>query len=347
MRSRRRGVSLSEIAKAVGVSESTASRALNGYPDIAKSTRDKVAEVAARLNYRPSPVARRLARGTPETIGYILPVHHGPQSDPFLSEMLEGISHALTERDWDLLICTVRSPEQELETYRRLASSGKVSGLIVTRTHSDDRRIELLQEQAVPFVAFGRTLEGEGYAYLDIDNEEAFALAVQHLADQGHRKIALIGTDKKFYFAVLRENGFKRGLAERDLECRPEYLATSDMSASGGERAMASLLRLEDPPTAVVCATDLIALGAMAEARRCGLRVGLDVSLIGYDGLPAGQFTDPPLTTMAQPVEQIGERLTEILIQIVEGADPSEFSEIAHAHLVSGASVGPPLENRQ
>ena len=141
-----RAVSLNQIAKAVGVSEGTASRALNGYSDIAESTRQRVMQVARELNYTPSHTARRLARGTIETIGYVLPPHSATQTDPFLTEMLNGISQALAARDWDLLVTTLDDPEAELETYRRLVDSGKVSGLIVTRTLSEDPRVEFLRD---------------------------------------------------------------------------------------------------------------------------------------------------------------------------------------------------------
>lgn len=341
-RNRRRGVSLSEIAKAVGVNESTASRALNGYPDIAESTRDKVAEAAKRLNYSPSPVARRLARGMPETIGYILPLHEGFESDPFVSEMINGISQALAERDWDLLVTTVASPDQELETYRRLANSGKVSGLIVTRTYTRDERMALLQAEGVPFVAFGRSLEPQGYAYLDIDNEGAIATAVGFLAELGHRRVALIASDPKLYLSLLRRQGYERGLQEAGLDLRPGYIVESELSSEGGEQAFAQLMEQSEPPTAVVCATDIVALGAMTEARRRGLRVGQDVSVIGYDGVPAGQFSDPPLTSMAPPLAESGRRLTEILIEIVDGADPRRFTEMFQARLIRRASAGPP-----
>ncbi len=339
---RRRGVSLSEIARAVGVTEGTASRALNNYPDIAESTRAKVAEAARILNYRPSPAARRLARGTIETIGYVLPVHPAGQTDPFLSEMLDGISQALSVRDWDLLVTTVESSDRELETYERLAESGKVSGLIVTRTRSQDPRIEFLKAAGLPFVVHGRTLSPEGYAWLDIDNEAAFAEAVGHLAGLGHRRIALISADADFNFNRLRINGYRRGLRDAGLDIRQDYMVRAELNPAGGRAAADCMLALSEPPTAMVCINDAVAIGAMQAIRERGLVIGADVSVIGYDGLPFGEFSEPPLTTMTQDVMKTGIRLSEVLLAIIDGAPPTDFHEISRARLIRRATDGPP-----
>lgn len=338
----RRAVNLSDIAAAVGVTEGTASRALNGYADISETTRRKVEDAARSLNYRPSPAARRLARGSTETVGYILPVHDRSQTDPFLSEMLDGISQALAARDWDLLVTTVEKPGAELDTYRRLVDSGKVSGLIVTRTLTDDPRIDLLLSAGLPFVVHGRTRDPSGYAWLDIDNESAAADAVAHLAGLGHRRIALIAAAPTYNFSRLRTDGYRRGMHDAGAEPGAGYVVETDLSADGGYAAMTSLLALPDRPTGVVCITDLIAIGAMRAAREHGLAVGRDVSVIGYDGLPLGAHTDPPLTTMTQDVSGTGSRLTEVLLAVLDGAEPNRFQEIYNARLLRRASDGPP-----
>lgn len=342
----RRAVSLADIASAVGVTEGTASRALNGYADISEATRKKVMEAAAALNYRPSPAARRLALGSVETVGYVLPARGRPHTDPFLSEMLDGISQALAARDWDLLVTTVERPGAEIETYRRLVDSGKVSGLIITRTLTDDPRIELLQSAGLPFVAHGRTRDPSGYAWLDIDNERAAADAVAHLAGLGHEAIALIAASPDFNFSRLRIDGYRKGMKAAGLDAPADYVVEAPLSAEGGHEAMTRLLALDAPPTGVVCVTDLIAIGAMRAVKDAGLAVPGDISVVGYDGLPFGAFADPPLTTMTQDVEETGGRLTEILLDIIDGRDPTEFQEVWNARLVRRASDGPPAPGR-
>ncbi len=338
----RRGASLSEIAQAVGVTEGTASRALNGYADISEATRRKVMDAASALNYQPLTSARRLARGTVETVGYILPRHAATQTDPFLSEMLEGISQTLATRDWDLLVTALGGTDDELKTYERLVNSGKVSGLVVARTLSDDPRITYLTDAGVPFVSHGRTRDPQGYAWLDVDNEKAAADAVAHLVELGHDRIAVVHAPLAYNFSRLRLEGYLAGLAEAGLPRRDDYIVESELGVESGQNAARRLLALKERPTAVICVTDLIAIGVMRGARSEGLAVGLDLSVIGYDGLPLGAFTDPPLTTMTQDVIGTGRRAAEVLLEILDGAPPHQFQEISHARLVRRASDGPP-----
>lgn len=339
---RRKGANLSDIARHVGVTVGTASRALNGYDDISESTRARVVEAARVLNYRPSSNARRLARGTQETIGYVLPRHSANRTDPFLSEMLEGISQALAARDWDLVVASLESTGDELETYRRLVETGKVSGLIVTRTLTDDPRVAYLSEAGIPFVCHGRTAACDRHAWFDIDNEKAAADALHHLHNMGHRSIAMIAADPSYNFARLRIAGYRGALEQHGLAYRPDYLQTADLSAESGAGAMFRLLGLDAPPTAVICVTDMVAIGAMRAAREKGLAVGSDVSVIGYDGLPVAAFTDPPLTTMTQDVIETGRRVTEILLEMIDGRPPTDFHELWHARLIRRGSDGPP-----
>ncbi|MHA1553999.1 MAG: substrate-binding domain-containing protein, partial [Alphaproteobacteria bacterium] len=285
---------------------------------------------------------RRLARGTVETVGYVLPPHASNRTDPFLSEMLEGISQALAARDWDLVVASPDNPDDELGTYERLVTSGKVSGLILARTLSEDPRISYLLSNDVPFVSHGRTRDPSDYAWLDVDNEKAARDAVAHLAGLGHRQIAMIAAPVFYNFSRLRVEGYRSGMTAHGLPLRDDYLIESDMSAQGGREAVGTLLAIAGPPTAVICVTDLIAIGAMQGARLGGRQVGEDLSVIGYDGLPFGAYTDPPLTTMTQDVIKTGRRATEILLEILDGASPTQFQEISHARLIRRASDGPP-----
>lgn len=341
-RSSRRAVGLSDIAREVGVTVSTASRALNGYSDIAPDTRQRVQEAAAKLQYRPSSAARRLALGASETIGYVLPSHTDGQPEPFIAEMLQGVSQALAGKDWDLLVSTIPGDEKPVETYRRLVGSGKVSGFILSRIRSRDERIDLLRELGVPFICFGQSAASRGYAYLDIDNMKAFRDAVAHFVEFGHRRIALISADPDYQFAEERRLGYLAGLKAAGLPARAEYVVAADLSPAGGRAAIDRLMALPEPPTAIACITDFVALGAMAALRDRGAKVGRDMSLIGYDGLLTGAYSEPPLSTMAAPIREIGVRITEILMDIVEGAPASDYSELWPARFIKRASVGPP-----
>jgi LacI family transcriptional regulator len=223
-----------------------------------------------------------------------------------------------------------------------LVDSGKVSGLIVTRALSEDPRIEFLLEIGMPFVVHGRSRDPSRYAWLDIDNEKAASDAVVHLAGLGHTRIALVCASPGFNFSRLRLDGYRAGIRTAGLPESPAYVRETSLSAEGGYEAMQTLLTLEERPTAIVCVTDLVAIGVMKATREAGLKIGTDLSVIGYDGLPFGAFTDPPLTTMGQDVMRTGRRLTEILLEVQDGADPTDFQEIWNAHLIRRATDRPP-----
>lgn len=336
-------VSLKALSEHLGLAEGTVSRAINDYPDIAKRTRERVKRAANELGYRPNSIARRLATGNAECVGYVLPWRSGHLSDPFLAEMLDGLSEALSARHWDLTLAVSRSEEDELAIIRRLANSGRVSGLVISRTLADDPRIDTLRDMGIPFVSHGRTAKADTHAWFDIDNVAAFDEAVRHLAQLGHERIAHIRGPLDYNFVQSRLAGYRRGLAACALTRRDSYEVESDMSEEGGYAAMSALLMLDPTPTAVVCVSDMVALGAMKALRERGLRPGRHVSVIGYDGLPIGKHTDPPLSTMAQPLQQAGKKIGDMLLAVIDGDDPANHHVLWKAKLVSRETDGPPM----
>ena len=336
-------VNLKNLSQHLGLTEGTVSRALNDYPDISEKTRARVQKVARELGYKPNSNARRLAKGIAECVGFVLPASETHLSEPFLGELLDGLTHALAKRKWDLTVSVARSSDGELDIIERLIGSGRVSGLIVSRTHTSDSRIEFLKQSRTPFVAHGRTEDPRGYAWLDVDNERAFIEAVTHLHDLGHRHIAHIGGHNTFNFARLRRNGYRAGLDRFGLPYHADYDVSVEMNDKAGYQAMKRLLSIADRPTSVVCVTDMVALGAMQAVREHGLIPGREISVMGYDGVPFGQHSNPPLTTMAQPLAKAGRRLGEILLRVIDGQDPDEVQELWQAELVSRQTVGPPV----
>jgi LacI family transcriptional regulator len=335
-------IKLKTLSEHLGLTEGTVSRALNDYPDISAKTRERVRDAARELGYKPNSNARRLAKGIAECVGFVLPASESHFSEPFLGELLDGLTDALSKRNWDLTVSVARSSDSELDIIDRLIRSGRVSGLIVMRTHTVDGRIEFLKKSGTPFVAHGRTADPDGYAWLDIDNEQAFVDAVAHLHALGHHRIAHIGGHEAFNFARLRRLGYRRGLADHGIDYRADYDVSSEMSDQAGNEAMQRLLSLDEMPTAIVCVSDMVALGAMQAIRAAGLRPGREISVIGYDGVPQGEHSDPPLTTMAQPLTRAGRRLGDMLLAVIDGADPQDNQELWRAELVRRNTDGPP-----
>lgn len=334
---------LIDLARRLKLSPTTVSRALADYPDVAADTRARVRAAAERWEYRPDPAARRLRTGRSGAVGVALPAEPGRLDDPFFLQLLAVLGRRLAEVDVDLLVTAARPGEEELKVYRRLIDAKRVDGIVVARSRRHDERIEFLLDRGFPFVVHGRTESARPYAHLDIDGEAAFAAATRRLAAFGHREIALINAPDAYMFAHFREQGWRAGMAELGLDAR--LARAAEPNEENGHRLTRELLAGDRPPSALLCGTDRLAVGALRAIAEAGLRPGRDVSVIGYDDLPVASYTDPPLTTIAQPLAQAGERLVEMLLAVMGGADPGAFAEILDARLIARASDGP-VRNR-
>lgn len=336
-----KSVNLKALAAHLGLTVSTVSRALNNYPDISADTRERVRRAADQLGYRPNQNARRLSIGTPETVCYLMPRQVGSNSQPFVAQLLAGLGEALNERSWDLLVSQADASVGDLANIERLVRSGRIAGLVISRPLKNDPRVKLVQQLGCPFVVHGRTAESADYAWYDVDGEDAFVTAVNHLAQLGHRRIGFISAPLQYQFTQERLDGYHRGLAHNGLQADPELVQIAEFTDEGGAAAAGLLMDLDVPPTALLCVTDMMALGALDALHARGLMPGEDVSVIGYDGLHFGKHSNPPLTTLAQPQAHAGRRLGDILLSIIDGADPTKFQELQRAHLVQRSTDGP------
>lgn len=340
------GVNINDIAERAGVAPATVSRALNGYSDIAQATRERIMDLANELNYQPSSRARQLARGSVETVAYVLPVSTRQSHDPFLSDFLHALAEGLAERDYDLLVATVPEKDDEIDIYRRLIAARKSAGFIVTNSRDDDPRIALLSDMQVPFVVYGRGCSARPFAHLDMDNAAGIGGMVDHLAALGHRRFAYVDLDADASFVRLRREGFLAGIGRNNIAQDNVRMVRCEHSSAGGQDAVAQLYDAADAhcPTAVVCPADVVAIGVIQALSARRYQVGRDVSVTGYDGAPLGAFTAPPLTTMSQPTKEIGRRLVAMLFDVIQGADPADYRDVLSPTLVRRASDGSPTQ---
>jgi LacI family transcriptional regulator len=252
----------------------------------------------------------------------------GPRfSDPFFSEFLAGIGNQATNMGFDLLVSTRPPGTMELQAYEKNVRSPRVDGFIVVRTRQQDQRIKYLSRMKIPFVAFGRMLDHNDYVFVDEDGEYGMNLITCHLAELGHKRIAFIDAPGHFMFAHYRRQGFLDGLKENNLEADEELIVTGDMTQRSGFQLASELLVLPDPPTAIVACNDLMALGAISAAQQLGIQVGKDLAVTGFDNIPLAEHCHPPLTTVHQPIYQIGEMACEMLIKQIRG-EPLEQRQI-------------------
>ena len=339
---RRRRVTISDVAAELGLAKGTVSRALNDYPDIAPSTRERVRCGARKLGYQPLSHAQAIKTGRARSLGLVIQLSEHDAHRPFLADFLAGISFVASGEGWTLTVATADSDAATLSTMRRLIDEHKVDGFILPRTLIDDPRSALLKDQEVPFVMFGRTRDSTGCAWYDVRSEDAMADAVQRLAALGHRRIAFVNGGGHYQYSRLRLDGFRWGLARVGIEEDPDLVLSGALTPEAGEASGRSLLALPRPPTAIVFAVDSAALGLYRTARRHGLRIARHLSVIGYDGIPDGSHADPPLSTYAVDIRRAGERLARMLIDRIRGAAPESLRETIQATFVDRGSIGPP-----
>lgn len=334
---------ISDVAQALGLTKATVSRALNGYADISESTRARVRHKAAELGYSPLSHAQAIRTGRARSLGIVLQVGDQDGQRPFVADFLAGLSSAASAENWTLTVATASTEEDMLATMGRLIDERKADGFVLPRTKVVDERIRMLRRLSVPFVLFGRTADPEGCAYFDILGEDAMTLAVRHLHGLGHRRIGYIGGGDGFYYSAARSAGYRSGIEAVGLAFDPAIVGSGAYTVEAGQREADRLLMAEEPPTAILCATDMCALGVCRRAAALGLRVGGDLSVIGYDGVPEGAWATPPLTTFEVDSRAAGLRLANLLIRRIRGEEPADLRELAHARFLDRGSAGRPV----
>ncbi len=333
-------VKLKDIADATGKSITTVSRALNDYDDVSEETKALVNKIAKELGYSPNTWAQRLQKQHTDTLGLILPTFGPRFSDPFFSELLAGIGNRAAQLGYDILVST-RAPGEEEEIAYRAAIQGKrVDGFILVRTRRQDERITLLQESDFPFVAFGRAEEKLDFPFVDEDGTHGMKVLVRHLTALGHKKIGCLAPPPELMFAHYRLQGFKESLTEAGIQESDAPILVGDLTQRGGYEQACKLLDSASPPTAIAACNDLMAFGAMSAAQERGMVVGKDISITGFDDIPMAEYSHPPLTTLHQPIYEIGGRVCEMLVKLIQGEALKERYVLLKPELLVRQSSG-------
>ncbi|MEM7041662.1 MAG: LacI family DNA-binding transcriptional regulator, partial [Pseudomonadota bacterium] len=257
-------MTLGELAERLGLSKTTVSRALAGYSDVSARTRERVREAARRHGYQPNPLAQRLRSGRLDTVGLIVPSDLRPFGDAFFVDQVTHLTRTLADRGLDLLLSAADPGDAELVAMKRLVEGRRVEAMIVVRTQRQDPRVDYLLEQKIPFVCHGRTEVIENYAFVDMDGEAAGRIATEAMLERGHEIIAFIGPPSaRLTFAWHRQSGYVATIEKAGCPVRPTLIREGEGGEAFGERAAMRLLAQKPRPTAIVCATDLEAIGVL------------------------------------------------------------------------------------
>ncbi len=331
-------LTLEDIGRLAGVSRSTVSRVINGQANVNPSVRSRVQEVIQRTGYTPNVVARSLVSGRTGVIGLVIPSRvHSLFEDPYFSRLIQGISAASNRAGNTLSLFLFQNEEEESALYPRVVTSGVLDGLILTATRMADPLLARMAVGEIPLVIVGRP-DVDGISYVDVDNHGGAMLAAGHLVDLGYQRIGIVSAPTSTTAGVDRLNGFVEGLALRGMPLHPDLRADGDFSEESGYQAMRRLI--PHRPDAVFAASDTMAVGALWALQEAGLRVPHDVALMGFDGLPASEKSNPALTTVRQPVTDTGARAVQMLNDLVTGAATSPVVEVFPVELVVRESCG-------
>ena len=330
-------VNMADVAQVAGVSMATASRALNNHPHVAAATRARVLAAAERLSYVVSPEASRLAGGATGRVAVVVP--HIARW--FFASLVDGLESVLRAADLDVLLYHVGDAEDRRDFFQRLPARRKADAVVVVGmpvADTDRTRLELM---GVDIVAAGGQISS--YPYVCIDDLAAGRQAVDHLVFLKHRRIGMIATfdpaQPGWPLNPGRARAYYAAHAEAGLPVEEELVVTAPWGGVDGADAMARLLSLREPPTAVYVHSDEVALGALRTLRRSGLRVPDDISVVGIDDHPLAELMD--LTTVAQPVREQGRMAGRMVLSLLAG-DTVEHGVTVPTRLVVRGSTAPP-----
>ncbi len=323
--------SIKDIARLAQVTHPTVSRALRNSPLVSAETAARIRHIAEELGYHASALARGLATRQTQTVGLLMEA-----GNPFAGEVARGVAEAAGERGYALLL--VHAQEDAERAHRAIEEmvARRVDGIVVASPRARD--LPLLEAMRIPLVLVDSDAPGKAAPAVMIANREAMRAVAQHLIGLGHRRIAYLGDRNGLRAEAARLAGYKSALGRAGIGLAPERIVACDGSPEAAMETMHELLRLNRPPTAVCCASDLVALGAMQAMRTRRLRVPNDLSVTGFGDLFFAAWLTPPLTTVRQPARQMGALAMENLCRLLAG-DPLPAQTCLDAELILRGST--------
>lgn len=338
-------MNLKELSQLLGLSQTTVSRALNGYPEVSERTRQKVLAAADKHGYSANTRAKGLATGRSHAIGHVISADNRHEMvNPIFVDFIAGAGEVYARSNYEMVLSIVENANEE-QVYRNYKARGTVDGVVLHGPKMNDRRIALLREIGLPFVVHGRASGiTQDYNWLDVNNRRAFQRGTEFLLDLGHRRIGLLNGFEDMDFAHRRRAGFEAALAERGITFDPALLRSDEMTERFGYQSVTEMLDAADPPTAFMVSSTISAMGARRALDDRGLRIGRDVSVLTYDDMLsylANGGDVPIFTATRSSVRYAGEVIAEMLLKQIEDPSAPPVHHLLEAELMVGRSTGP------
>lgn len=330
-----------DVARLAGVAPSTASMALSSHPEIAEATRQAVQDAAAKLRYTPNHAARSLRGNLQRAIGVVIP-HSSAHvfSHPYFMDLLGGITDVANDHDFIVALSTAREEDEGEGAYVKMLRAQRVDGIILASAALFDQHVMELAVSGYPFVFLGRYPLNPGITAVGIDDVAGADMLTTHLLAHGYRSIAHLSGPLHHLSAADRRDGYRAALARVGIPARDDFLIEGDYSEESGRQTALRLLELPDLPQAVFAGNDEMAFGALNVFRDRGLRVPDDIALVGFDDLAIARVMTPALTTVHQPIRQLGAAAADRLIALAQGQQLLERQAILPVTLSIRESCG-------
>ncbi|HUO58477.1 MAG TPA: LacI family DNA-binding transcriptional regulator [bacterium] len=331
---------IKDVAKQAGVTIGTVSRVLNNKKWVSEDCRKKVLVAIKDLHYKPQAHARRLRQKHSRICGVIAPHHTAIFRSPFFTDIMQGLEEIAAEHQYRLLIHPLNETARAQVSYRTLLGDGSVDGMFVLNAWSTDASIRELTEANVPFVLVnGKITAQEELPYVGFDNRGGVKKAIAHLVDLGHERIGIINGRMTTTNALERFQAFQEMLADHQLEFHSDWVADGDFEEEGGYKACLKILSAVRRPSAILCANDLMAIGAMRALKDKGLSVPEDMSIVGFDNMEEAAYHEPALTTVAFSAYEMGKLAAHKMFQMIAEEPLVEKATTLQAELIERQST--------
>jgi DNA-binding LacI/PurR family transcriptional regulator len=327
---------IARLAKELGISTGTVSRALNGRPDVNAETRRLVLEAARRRNYAPNHAARALAQGSTRSVGFMMDLDRetAASSEYFFMGVFDGVQSVLARQGLDLLVLPRPTGQEPTSFLERYVARGAFDGLILSSVQRVDPRIDLLESAGVPFVTLGRSSSGTNYPWIDMDFEGVADIAIDRLVSRGHRRIAVTLPFGGINFGFVFADAYAQALTRHGLPFDPQLTFVTKRNEEAGAELVDRMRAVADPPTAVLLIYETTAIGLYRRLAELGGVPGRDLAVIGFRDEPTIRFLNPSLTCFSVSLPDLGEQLAMALLGAMSGHETGS-SESTYRRLVS------------
>ncbi len=331
-------VTIADIARRTNVSKMTVSRVLSGKGPVAIETAKRVREIIDEMGYQPNLIARSLSSKRSMIIGVIVPKTESIFMDEYIAQVLSGVMSIIKDNDYRIMLFPMDLQREQDTLYVDTARSNMIDGLLLLKTKVDDPKLPVLAKSGFPFVLINHKRIGEEYNFIDTRNIQGAKIAVQYLYERGHRNIAFVAGSLNETNGKDRLKGFEEAMIELRLECRKNCIVCGDFNKDKAYQEVGKLLVLDERPTAIFCADDYMAIAAIQRIKEAGLTIPKDIAVIGFDNIELSAYVQPALTTIQQPLHELGVKAIELLLNLIDGKQKTPVHKFLNVELIKRQS---------